>query len=998
MKVLAVLVAVALPLGLGAAAPAQATVQRPPDQSKRETSPRNAKRLKAELTLTPANGARVAKHPVRLAVRTGKRTTIEAARLNGTDIRHDLRSTQPGRFAMPASASDGLVHGRNTLRVRILAANGKMRTKTSTFRITHTRPLAGAGRDVTIQTGSTLRLKGTVVRHPQAKGTPIRRSWTLVRGPKTMPLTALRPAGKGTARLTANVPGTYRLKLTTTQGGKSTSDVVEANVVDSPMAVIDTMATGNSQVGIKVGRSFYAAPQIENSQRIAQILVLDRQSLQVVSNKTYGYCYQDHLCLVTDGEPGDKTTTIPALMSSYSPDNLVVVSVQPGFNAALATDLPSQLSGIGAPKAASLSGTSGEFSIIGIPGLRAGEATYRFVRGGSGRIDGFLVKNRWDDFQYVDPRSSTFSTRTARGCGSTGLCGVTVEVGGQQYTSNFGNAAGGYVVDVFDGHELTHSDHDAFRTNSADAASEVNRMIGFLEQHAGPGDLVMVNSVVQPGATSIGKQATGDSAKRLAEAVAAVGGTKHRFNTSASSADTTYTLLGWEGAGEGAGQEDFAANPVMQGRLNPDNALLFKPAVGSESMTPNETLQKVLLTTPGTQAWPEADNPALAWIGNRTTPRLGSNPRTAYWTQTYDWAAVASSIDRLSWDCPPGVNDPARCVTATDNPGFSQDQFDRAQDQLGKEVQWVSNVRNYMANFAAPYEKSATKVWEDTQTTAYTKLRAEPDPLQANPLDVVYALVDFFAPFTDGSLEVLLDVAATAVDFGAMHLDAKEDGSSPDEELQVQADQLATKMRDQADNTAASFDVMGDVLVSDYAKLSTLGPVAECNGGGGGSSDCPPEFQWNDDAIKATSAATQRAAMRQIYSELTGVQFPVWTIARSKYSDSADWYCNIVVTNWPPFAGVQRQARIAALQEIYPDGSTPSQYDTFTIASVYSRTSVTNLDDDVLKQLFAPAPSTLQARPTDGLGLYPQDYARDSRSNDWPDHAFLCAWDPGSIG
>lgn len=994
MKVLAVVLAITVPLGVVAPAVAHPTVKSIPDKGKRETDPPRSPRLKAKLKLTPGNGAKIKKHPVRVVVRTGTRTTVEAAKLNGTNIRDVLRSRAPGRFSMLASASHGLRHGKNTLRVRVLAANGKMRTSTSTFRIAHRRPLAGAGQDVTVQTGSTLRLKGTVKTHPSSKGTPIRRKWTVVRPPRGG---NLRSLGKGQARLVANVPGTYRVKLTTTQGGKSSSDVMQAHVVDSPMAVIDTMATKDAQAGIEVGQNFYPAPQIENSERIAQILVLDRQSLQVVSNKTWAYCYQDHLCLVTQGEPGDKTTTIPALMGSYSADKLVVVSVQPGFNTARATDLPAQLTGIGGPTGQSLSGTTGEFSIIGVPGLSAGDATYRLVPGGSGRIDGFLVKNRWDDFQYVDPRSSTFATRTARGCGSTGLCGVTVEVAGQQYSSEFGNAAGGYVVDVFDGHDLTRKDHDAFRTNSADATSEINRMIGFLQQHGGPGDLVMINSVVGVGSASIGNQAAGDSAKRLAEAVAAVGGTKHRFNNSAISPDSTYTLLGWEGAGEGAGEEDFAPNPVIRGRLNPDNALLFKPAVASALMSPNETLQKELLKTPGTVPWPEADNPAVAWIGNRTTPRLGSNPRTAYWTQTYDWASVADSIDRLSWKCPPGVNDPDRCVQATSDPGFTQDQFDRAQDQLSKEVQWVSNVRNYMANFAAPYEKSATKVWEDTQTTAYTKLQARPDPLKANPLDVVYALVDFFAPFTDGALSALLDVAATAVDFGAMHLDAQEDGSSPAEELQVEADHLATKLRDQADNTAASFDVMGDILVSDYAKLSAIGPVAECNGGTSDSTDCPAEFQWNDTAIKATAAATQRAAQREIYTELTPVEFPVWTISRSKYYDSADWYCDIVVTEWPPFGEVQRQARIAALQEIYPDGSKPAQYDTFTIASVYSRTSVTNLDDDVLKQLFAPAPATLQAKDSDGLGLYPQDYARQSRADDWPDHAFLCAWDPGSI-
>jgi hypothetical protein len=1007
--------AAAVPLG-GLVAPAVAAPQpvaakQPgPKKDARETKPPKRKAVKARLKLSPKNGAKVGAHPVLLTVRTGKSATVEAARLNGADIRKELRSTGPKRFAMTASASHRLRHGKNTLRVRVLAGNGKMRTRTSTFRVTHTKPLAGAGRDRTVAAGGTLRLKGTAISHP-SKRAGIKRTWTVLRAPKGSALrrsaaaantSTLKTADDGGARLRTDVPGTYRVRLTTTQNGRRTSDVMEADAVEAPMVPINTMVRKNGSPGIEVGGTFYPRPAVDGSgmgDEFAQILILDRGNLQVVpgGNKTAGLCVNSG-CLLTAGDTEAKIQSLDGILRQLSADRLVIVSAHPGFGGTTDGGIFRELSAIGGPKPPNAMVVGGEVSLIGVPGMQPGDATYSYTPGATATLDGYFIKNRWDDYQFLDPRSSTFTTRIGRGCGAGGSCGTTFAVNGNQYSNAFSNAGAGYTVDVFDSRTLTRKDHDAFGTNGPAATAEAQRMIVFLQSHFGAGDLVMINSASDGAQQLIGPQATGDVAKRLAESVAAVGGTRHRFNTAAATAGQNYTLLGWGGAREGDGEEAVGQNPVVSGRLNPGQTSQFKPAVSSETLQPNDTLQKVLVQAPGSKPWPEAGNPAIAWIGTHTTPRLGSDPRTAYWTQAYDWASVSDSIDSLTWDCPKGVTNPKRCVQVPGaNPGFTQEQFNRARETLSDETSWVSNIENYMHNFAAPYEKAATTEWEDTQTEAYTKFRAKPDPLQANPLDVLFAIVDFFEPFAGDvekygkELEKLVTVAATALAFGAMHLDAQEDGSSPDEELQIEADHLSTKLRDEAENTAASFDVMADILVSDYAKLSAIGPVAECNGGDSDEASCPAEFEWDKTAISATAAAAQRSAQREIYTELIPVQFPVWTIRRSKWNDSINFYCYFGSVT--PFKDVQKAARIAALQEIYPDGSKPNQYDTYTIADVYSRYSVTNLDNKVLKQLFAPPPDSLQVdEDNDGLGLDPQDYARQSRSDDWPNNAYGCGW------
>lgn len=1002
--------------GLGVSVPANAAVpavdtvvaaKRPgADRDVRQTKRTKPKRLTARLALQPKSGSTVTSHPVRITVRTGARSTVETARLNGSRITKDLRRTKPGTFMMRASTSHGLRHGKNTLRVRILASNGIMRAQTATFRVAHTRPLAGAGRDRTTEVGAVLRLRGRATSHPAAKGQRITRSWTLLRAPKGSSLqrtkpAALRTKADGTARLRADAPGTYRVRLTAKQAGKRTTDVVEVHAVDAPMLGIDTMAGTNGSPGIQVGDTFYASPRAAGNMLLeqAQILVLDRQSLELAprGNKLLGVCGNSD-CTIAAGDAAPTIEYIQDIVQPLSPEYLVIVSAHPDFVNGGSSDggIFNELGVIGGPTPPGVFVATGEVSLIGVPGMQRGDATYSYRPKGTGRLDGYLIRNRWDDFQYLDPRSVTYSTRIGRGCSATG-CGATVEVAGKQYSSQFTGGVAGYTVEVFDGHDLTHKDHDAFVTNGPDATNEAKAMIAFLQTHFGSGDLVMVNSAATGDQLLIGPQAAGDVAKRLADAIAAIGGTRHTFNTAAITKGQQYTLIGWGGAAEGAGEEAAGRNPVIEGRLNVDNASTFKPAVSSQTLSPNDTLQKTLLLAPQPDAWPEADNPAIAWIGNHSVPRLGSQPRSAYWTQDYDWASVSESIDALTWECPKGVDNPKRCVQV---PGqqvtFTEKQFNMARETLGDETSWVSNVTRYMDNFAAPYEKAATDEWEDAQTQAYTKFRAKPDPLQANPLDVLFTIVDFFEPFagevaTYGKkLEKLLAVAATALDFGAMHLDAEEDGSSPDEELQVEADKLSQKLRDEAENTAASFEVMGDLIVSDYVKLSTIGPVAECNGDDDETS-CPAEYQWDKDAIKATAAAAQRSAQREIYSELIPIEFPVWTIRRSKWDDSVNFYCYFGSVT--PFKDVQKAARIAALQEIYPDGSKDNQYDTFTIADVYSRYSVTNLDDGVVKQLFASPPASLEVdEDSDGLGLDPQAYARQSRSDDWPNNAYGCGW------
>jgi hypothetical protein len=114
-RVLTCVVTVALTLSIQplaqASAPSNDTgsgaiAAKQPEKSPREADKRTSKPPKARLAVSPRDGAKVRTHPVRVTVRTGKRTTVEEVRLNGRNFLKELSATRvPGIFRTTVSAS-----------------------------------------------------------------------------------------------------------------------------------------------------------------------------------------------------------------------------------------------------------------------------------------------------------------------------------------------------------------------------------------------------------------------------------------------------------------------------------------------------------------------------------------------------------------------------------------------------------------------------------------------------------------------------------------------------------------------------------------------------------------------------------------------------------------------------------------------------------------------------------------------------------------------------
>ena len=76
---------------------------------------------------------------------------------------------------------------------------------------------------------------------------------------------------------------------------------------------------------------------------------------------------------------------------------------------------------------------------------------------------------------------------------------------------------------------------------------------------------------------------------------------------------------------------------ALSGTLRPDNSSQYRPMAVSPSPGVSNPLDGIVLAPPDATAWPLKGGAlkALAWLGD-TDPRLGPDPRSAYWTQDLD--------------------------------------------------------------------------------------------------------------------------------------------------------------------------------------------------------------------------------------------------------------------------------------------------------------------------------------------------------------------------
>ena len=939
------------------------------------------------VVLSPRAAQVVRSHLVRLRVRAGEQARLRA-RLNGVDVSGEFGRARRGVRTLRVSVSHGLRHGRNVVRVRVHRLARPARTARVRFVVRRSDPLVGAGRDRTVVVGEKSRLFGRVVpRHGRHRASM---RWRLVGGPRRGASAAraarsarLSSAAGRTASLKPREPASYNLKFTSGTGENAISDRVSIDAVeDGPLVRFDTHASQGGKVGVQVGGRFYAGDPAT-----VQLLSLDRTTLRPRQNVSY------------PSAPNADAAAIKAALAGMRDDVLVIAALrQPAFGLDA-----SAYTSLGVPK------DQGKvFSVIGVPRLAEGEGDYIGAGPGGegvtdGRMTGYLTRDTHDHYGFVPDKRGTFAY---------GRAPVTPCPASDYDPESECRGDVGFRLTVRDSHTLEPvtymrasligedlSTSMFFNTNGRGLTdqqkdAEAHRMIRALE-FIKPNDVVTIQAAsnILPGEQAypppIGRISK-ENMKTLARAVMNTGGSRSAFNAVAESRGgaagpqdshgATYILVGWEGAGEGNGAEAAAfvdtagGAPMLSGVLRPDEASHFRPTQVKESLGLNDTLGELILRPP-TSAWPLDDDPgaqlAIAYLGSKADKRLGSNPRSAYWTQGFSESTTDSIVGSL------------KDVPYPDDAKFRKAEFDAARDQLVQELRWVGGVRTYLDNLSQPFSANETlKNWSAAQRIAdkvYEDAYKPKDEAAVSWIEFTQTLLHLLGPITHEASGIL----AAALDLGMWIYGATQSGAPSDGEVRSEANKVGEVFVNRADIARATFESMGDVIVSDYQKLKIVGQYGGCAPDPKDPDACPKEWAFSKAARNSASEDVYRGVERYAYEQLLPLGYHVFGLpqtVRQFPPPPANYLCS---GTFAPFEKYSHPAIMALLQEYDPAGQ-DHVWDTYALSTPPGPLTETGTppSDELLKKLFDPP-------ATGGLGISPARLMRSAKHDRW---GIDCRW------
>jgi hypothetical protein len=924
------------------------------------------------VVLSPRPGQRLRSYPIRLRVRAGDRLGALRVWLNGRAIQSQFGVTRRGVRSLQVSISQGLRRGANLLRVWVRRADGSWRKATDRFRLAVNRRLAGAGPDVRVVVGDPYMLEGSSV---AAAGGPRRRRlgaaaggvrWQLVAHPPNSAPPALSDATARNPTFVPDVPGRYTFRETVEDRLGSTSDEVTlAAVPDNPLVPIETMATEQGRDGIRVGSHFYPAdPQFDARQpNYFQVLVLDRSTLGLVTNRTYT-CPAPAPCQVDD---------IRTDLSHLNDSKLVIAAWHP-TGRLIGTDSLTEFKRIGPPKLDP--GTfihSGNVSLIGVPGLPEGQANVKFAPDPAhtdGDMVGYLTPDQYLNFTWLPRDRRPFDTRAHAGAGDS----HTFNIGGTLHKlSTLSSGQAGFHVVVVDGLTLGHERGAFFSTGSENQASQ---MAAFL-RGVSPRELVFVASVGPAGKAPIDVTLNRPALNDLAAAIASVGGTRDAFNRAGITQDSNYSLVGWGRAGEGSGQEtsslkdpqfiDDQPHPGdgrLRGTLARDRQYLFRPASTSTEGQPPDALPSLVVAPPS--SWPLAGNAdvqkAIDYIGSRDK-RLGADPRAAYWTQPFDqatWDQLAGVVRGVAW---PGKGH-----------GFTETEFTDARKELAEEMTWVGNVRAYLKNLSSPFGEDRQVILSKLRTISNTiKQALKPSADQRTTLKWL-EITDAISKLL-GRASAVTGVISSIYDLGVKYFAETRSGEDQTDAINDTVDGLTEAAARRLSDAQNAFRQIGDVIVGDYQKLKTAGTLGNCSPSADG---CPRQWQFTGPDKTAAGVAASRSVEAQFDQAVMKLAFPAYLLGpRGDHTQARDYPCDDGAGNSPftfyPFKNEPDTGQAALLAEL------PSGYDVYALANLRNLTAVNAFPNtppkDVLDRMFGPVSPTLDAG-AGGLGIDKSAFTR----------------------
>lgn len=1012
------------------------------------------------LILKPRPGQRIKTHRVRLVVRSGPERNDLKARLNGVAIgaRFAVKLRQRQRV-LDATLVDGLRRGRNVLRIRVRGRHG-YRQRTIRFFVVHHKPLTSAGTDRRVIAGTPLRLQGMTKldRSDEGRTDQSQRHvrWELVGAPRRSSMRKLigvsgrpgQPSGLSGARtltptIKPDVPGRYKIKLTTNTGNGTTVDWSEIYVVRWPLVTLETAvppAAGEKtpQPGIQLAGEVLRAPFMRVAggegtysgkvngieyRAMWQLVALDRRTAAVQWNRTYGGCSTNgaewYPCYQGENGSPDKAELSQEL-SALGAEYVVIAASHPS------TAVPNggwgvpnefnfvedQLGAIGVPGKTDPNfgyqveaARAGEMAAVGVPGLAPGQAKYT-VAAGLGGLAGYLGTDSNRNYTYVPKQRAPFNTRAEASC-SEFICTVAQEVGGNAAItgSMISTGSAGFLVAGYSRQDLSPIENATFATATGQFETPggfgeraTEGMASYINGLAAKNALVVITSIHGPSQTQPVFFTPGVSSAawgNLTDAIASIGGTKERLNVAAVTPGSDYTLVGYEGLAEDEGQEVIGAGAHLVGAFVPDDQSLYEPIGTSSGEAPPELLVDLVLEPPSHTGWPDEGNKeveeAIFYFGQKVHA-LGLRPRDEYWTQigTGGEAGEAERAVRRQ-------KMPAKAA-------FSETAFEKAKEDLEDELGKVGRTRTYIANLAAP-AGAGLKLWEavtglSASLEGELQVLKERGEVNAEYLGMAQELLELLtlgaASDKDAEdLERFLAGAAIAAGAGQTFWNASYGGVSPLPDVKVKADELGTKLALQGQENEAAIQRMGDIIVSDWSKLQIVGEYGGCDAQSGdcGENNEYAELAWNKDIPAEAKANTQRAFDRQIYEQLIPVAYPIWNMGTTHIQPPNPLEKGFFCYDWGhhyPLEGALALSYFRSLEEFSP----LEQAKTWSVYMTVARSGLAYgwPSEAILKRMFEPLPVD-DINPEDGgLAMEPGKFMRTGIRINKYESGLDCKW------
>ena len=844
------------------------------------------------------------------------------------------------------------------------------------------RGLVSAGRGQRGLVGETIELTGRVGRARQ--GLPDR--WRVTSEPRNA--RGRQAPSLSWSRLDAlfraRVPGVYRLRLTVGRGAAAVSGSVSVTEIPAtPMVPVHTMVGVSSHGGIRVGDVTYESPRAT-----VQVVVLARKTLGFVSNTVYALhtLYQMEADLKKLPATDLVIVSLRSLPTGYKNDSNLIKA----------------LSYIGAKFSVPYDTPWVDYSAIGVPKMHEGEADQMIApaAGGSEQqpaaaMRGYLSPDQYLEYGYIPSR------QVIRHYGADNRCAPDETWHGIRCP--VASEGAGFWVESFTPYTFTpiESNRHYFATGGSDNASQ-QYAAALMAEKLGSiprGDVVTVESMSSRAANGaylspVGHNIDRQTMEKLALAVARVGGTRNAFNRAAgmvpaaASAGAVYTLVGWAGAGEGKGAESAAdVNGVgdtarLDLVLRPDHESLLRPAEVTTNGDPPSALSELVLDR-GKDKWPLADDPgamrAFAYLGS-TDGQLGSDPRSAYWTQDLNQTATNAMIAELEHVAYPTGSD------------FTKEQFETARVELIKELGWVGKVRAYLGELSSPFTDNALSSWATVQTVAdkvYKSVAPPNDETATSWNELVKLILHMLDPVTAGVSGHVADL----LDFGVWAYGASKSGAPTSGEFRVKANELGARLVERALEAKPTYDRVGDAIVSDYAALRELGTNAGCN-----PSDpkCPRQWAFTRADKTQASVDVYRAAEALAYQTMIPLGYWVYEMRPAVLAKPPIYQEQYKCGGGHPFSNVSTKASATLLQALDTKGK-ENEYQVYALAqrgypSEYPDPPTVEVRD----RMFDPVSQSGDPN-AGGLGIPQAQFMADAERHKWyydPYFPVACYWQP----